>query len=404
MAEVDRFAVLDAAQDDPRLTGETDHGADFLVHLLAAVHQLGMPKQFDQVGAQAFAVDHGHGVVGEAVETNAIPLFLHEFTGKEIGAEIGENIHLLHLDDHHAAPAGGDALVEGRELRGQERGDVEIDADFARDRDGVGSGKHGQHALVQGLGQVPEQPPVGQQVDPGQQRFAQIPDRDEQLAEHRLGHHVSVDAADALSTHQVGKVGALEGRLDPAQHLRRQGLALVLSGFQRCPGVRPGVALARPPLFHVDQPLGQMQDFAEIRFHMVPGGEIPAVGFLFQKRVVAEQEAHLLDRGLHPGLRLPLVDEDKVRAFENEELPHHLLDQGLETVGGGADVLAAAVERPETRKMDVNGPAPFLVPLEAVDVIQKQVFLAGEPTLGFLERHHGYMSTRDRGLDGPPVR
>ena len=51
--------------------------------------------------------------------------------------------------------------------------------------------------------------------------------------------------------------------------------------------------------------------------------------------------------------------------------------------------------------MDVNGPAPFLVPLQAVDVIQKQVFLAGQPILGFLERHHGYMSTRDRGLDGP---
>ena len=77
-----------------------------------------------------------------------------------------------------------------------------------------------------------------------------------------------------------------------------------------------------------------------------------------------------------------LVDVEQVRVLEHEELSELVLDQALEGVGGGPDVLFAAVDGLEAGQVDVVAAAPVLQLLQAVDVIQQQVFLAGQSRLG----------------------
>ena len=160
-----------------------------------------MPNELHQIGAQALAVDQRYGLVVQTVDANAVPALLDKFAGEQVGAKIGEDIQLLQLDHHGAAPRRGQIVVEIEELRRQQCRDVEVEADVAGNGDVVGLAEHRQHAAVEGLGEVLEKPAVGHQVGAGKQRLPKILDRHEQFAEHGFRRPFVADPTDELAAH-----------------------------------------------------------------------------------------------------------------------------------------------------------------------------------------------------------
>ena len=72
------------------------------------------------------------------------------------------------------------------------------------------SSQQGQNTLIERLGQQPEQPRTGVEIDSRQQGFLQIGDRDEQFIEERLRRRLADHRANGLAAQHVGKVGYLQ--------------------------------------------------------------------------------------------------------------------------------------------------------------------------------------------------
>ncbi len=360
------------------------------MHLVAAVDQVGRPDQLGHVDAEALALDQVQRIQCHAVEADAVAAILYVFACEQVRGQVGEDVFFLQLDDHLAATRCRYVVVEGLELLGKQRCDVDVEADLAGDRDRVGLGQHGQHAPVQRLGEVLEQPAIGDQVDARQQGFAQVLDRDEEFGEMLHRHHLGVDLADELAAHQVGKIGAFERGFDPRQHFRRQRLALLLLGLERGARIHPRTHGGLALLLGLGEGLRHSQDVLVVLVGVEPAGEGVRLQLLLgDQRVVVEQESDLLHDGLDLALCGGFVDEEQVRVLEDEELAGEVLDQRFEVRRGGADVLVAAVERAQPREMQMHDLAPSLVLLEPAHVIEQQVFLRGQPFLAVVLVGHG---------------
>src|SRR5579859_7109286 len=130
MADLDRVFVVAMRQDHSLRTNRRDCVAQ-LVEMASTVggSELRTPQQLYQIESQLLAVDEGQRQVREAIQTQAIAALVHIFAGEHERAHILENVDLLHLDHQPAACRARDLLIEADELRREQGGDVEIDAE-----------------------------------------------------------------------------------------------------------------------------------------------------------------------------------------------------------------------------------------------------------------------------------
>ena len=313
----------------------------------------------------------------QPVQADAVAAFTQEVAGEDIGAHIAENIDLLEFHHHGAARHRLQAGIEIQELRRQHRRNIHVDREGAGDRAVVVAHQQRQHAAVQRLRQMLEQPRIGADIIFRQHRVLQVGDRDVELLEHRLRRHAWRDRADRLPAHQVRHVGARQELLQLAQLLRLDwpAAAALGGGLGVGGGGQAGLALALPVHF-----LGDFQHVIVLALHIVPGAEFVDVLFLVAlgQRVLAEQEPHLHDGGVDVLQRGALADEEDVGIRQDEGLALVILDDALEGRGGDADVMVAPVVRPQTRQVQMHGRAVFqIVAAQALQIVQQHIFLAG---------------------------
>src|SRR5258708_4607752 len=111
---------------------------DQLAELIAAgfasaAQHVGVPHDLDEIEPEPLAVDEGQGEIGDAVEADAVAALPDEIAREDIGAEIGEDVDRLQLEDDGAARRRLEIGVEADEAGGEQRRDGEIDAERAGD-------------------------------------------------------------------------------------------------------------------------------------------------------------------------------------------------------------------------------------------------------------------------------
>src|SRR6266852_2187444 len=357
LADRHRLLAVAAAHDRAGAAEAGDQLAELIaLGLAAAAQHVGVPHDLDEIEAETLAVDERQGEIGDAVETDAIAALLDEVAGEEIGAEIGEDVDRLQLEDDSAARLRPKIGVEGEEAVGEQRRDVEIDAEAAGDGAVVVLHQELQHAQIERLRQMLEEPAVAGDVVARHDDGAQLVDRDVELAEHRLRRRIRGDRADRLAPHHVGEVGARDrvDQLAEAVRAERRQLGR-LAGLARAAD-RGEAAIAL--LVLVVERLGDGEELVILPLQIVPRAEaafLVLVDILGQGIVVEEMaQAHhrLVDRRDVGAL----ADEDQIGIAEGEDLPVHLLDEELEGIDGDADVVAASVIGAQLRELDVDGP------------------------------------------------
>ena len=80
LAVLDRVTVVTAAQNDARRPSPLYHLGNS--RPLIFIRNFRPPHQFHQIGTQTFAIDKRHRLGGEAIDTNAVSVFLGKIAGQ----------------------------------------------------------------------------------------------------------------------------------------------------------------------------------------------------------------------------------------------------------------------------------------------------------------------------------
>ena len=201
-------------------------------------------------------------------------------------------------------------------------------------------------------------------------------DRHVDLVVDRLRLAAANQDTDRLTAQERTQVRAAERGLQPVQTLRVHRLDRfgVERRIVRFGVVRTGRALRRLPA--VDR-LRQTEEGGIVLFQVVPGAE-PGLVFLgvrMDQRIVAEQVAqpqhHVVDLG-DGGVG---DDHHDIAVRQAEGLAVAALDQGIEAVGGDAQMVLAAVMGLQGREVQVNGAAAVGAPAQTLDHVQQQDML-----------------------------
>src|SRR5260370_28814817 len=129
LAQRHRFLAAAPAQDRAGAAEAGDQVAELLAPRRAAAAQhVRVPHDLDEIEAEPLAVDEGQGQVGDAVEADAGAARLDEVAREDIGAEIGEDVDRLQLEDGGAARPRLEIGGEAEEAVGEQPRAGELDA------------------------------------------------------------------------------------------------------------------------------------------------------------------------------------------------------------------------------------------------------------------------------------
>ncbi|CAA7618539.1 conserved hypothetical protein [Candidatus Terasakiella magnetica] len=304
-------------------------------------------------------------------------------TGAEEAIQVVEDVEKLEL--HHQSGATPDRRLELLEYRRFDGGHVEVDRERRRRLAKARILQHRQYAQIQHLGQMLEQPAVGQDVDVGRQNFLQVHDGHEKFLECHLGGHLLVDVDAGLAPHHAGDVGGADAFKHLAQILGVEVLDL------RC------CALVGGLLLRVDHHLaGQREEGIVIGLEVVERNEavLAVSGFGVGQRISGKQRPQLVDDGIQIGEIGVLADEDDVRIGHQEHLAAIHVDHGFEHAEGNADAAFLPIAGKQTGQMKVQRHAPLPDAADPFGRIEKKAF----------RRHNFLLSSTERtGVHPNPI-
>src|SRR6185437_2981902 len=205
MTEAHRIRIVATRDDHARLADTLDR----CLHLGRALRtrriaEIGRPEHLDEIDAETLAIDIRQRQRRHAIEADAVAALADVIAREDVGADVVEDVDLLDLDDDATARARAQALIESLELRRQQRRDVEVEAIGMRERAVITATEHRQHAAIERLRQILEQPAIGRDIALRHHRIAQLGNRDIDLAIDRLRRLVLDDRANRLAADDVG--------------------------------------------------------------------------------------------------------------------------------------------------------------------------------------------------------
>ncbi len=308
-----------------------------------------------------------------AVQAELVAALLQEIAREQEIPEIGEHVEKLQLDDDAATLAAVQGLVEGEKLRREQCRHVQIDAEGVAQRGVVVLRQIRDHASVQVLREVLEQPLVRQHVDRRAQDLAERLDGCIDLVKDGLRPALARHRAHRLAPDDGRQVGVGDGLFDGGQIRRVEGLGrrrrrlAVLCG-------RDVLAIMLGARAH--HLVGQAQERLVVPFEIEPLAERGATVLVgLQQGVFAEQIAQMQHRVVQFGHACAVADHDQVVVEQAEQCALEVADHAVEGRHGDANVVLAPIVGAQVRQTHVHGPSPAREAAQALDEIEKRGLL-----------------------------